>query len=57
MTKRKKKKQSSSFEMTEENLKTLDQSTLVDLLLRLHEQNKQLSEMLQSMCDFDFYLA
>lgn len=49
MTKRKKTKQSSKFEMTEENLKTLDQSTLVDLLLRLHEQNKKLSEMLQSM--------
>lgn len=49
MTKRKKNKRSSAFEMTPDNLKKLDQSTLVDLLLNLYEQNKNLSELLQSM--------
>lgn len=49
MTKRKRNKRPQAFEMTQDNLKKLDQSTLVDLLLSLYEQNKNLSELLQSM--------
>ena len=43
----KKKKQSSKFELTPEALQELDKSTLVSLLVKMHEQYQQLSEAMQ----------
>jgi transposase len=49
MAKAKKTKAPSASEMTSEDLSNLDHDTLVGLVLRLCEQNKQLSEILQVM--------
>lgn len=49
MGKRKKNKQPSLSEMTPEQLKSLDGDTLVGIVMKLWEQNQQLSEMLRQV--------